>query len=94
MTKRAEYTNKMKHQLDELNTNIDKLEARANEIKADTQNAYKEQIAAVRHQSKLAVAKFDDLRASTEESWDNGVAEMEKIRDAFVHSFHYFKSQV
>jgi len=29
-----------------------------------------------------------------EDSWDKMVAETEKVRDAFIHSFSYFKSQV
>ena len=38
--------------------------------------------------------KLDELKAAGEDSWDALVAEMEKIRDAFVHSFKYFKSQI
>ena len=50
-------TAKMKHQLDELNNDI-------------------------------------ELNASGESSWDAMVAEMEKIRDAFSHSYKDFKAQV
>ena len=48
----------------------------------------------VRHESKLAMAKLDEMKVAGEESWDKMVAEMDKIRDAFIHSFHYFKSQI
>jgi hypothetical protein len=34
------------------------------------------------------------LRAAGDDSWDRMVVEMDKVRDAFTHSFHYFKSQV
>ncbi len=34
------------------------------------------------------------MQASTESAWDGMVAEMDKVRDAFVHSFSYFKSQI
>ena len=37
--------------------------------------------------------KLDELKSASEDKWDALVAEMDKIRDAFVHSFHYFKSR-
>ena len=88
------YTAKMKRQLDELNANIDKLEAKATEAKEEVRAAYKAELAKARHESKLAMAKFEQMKLAGEESWDKMVAEMEKIRDAFVHSFAYFKSQI
>ena len=50
--------------------------------------------AKLRQQSDLAVAKLEELKTAGEDSWEKMVAEMEKIRDAFVHSFSYFKSQI
>lgn len=94
MTKKNAYIEKMKDQLDELNANMVKLEAKTTEAKEDARAKYKEEMRKVRHQSKLAAAKFDSLVASSEETWENMVDEMEKMRDAFTHSFHYFKSQV
>ena len=94
MSKRDEYTAKLKNQLDELNANMDALEAKAAEAKADVRDAYKAEMTKMRHQSKLAVSKYEELKDAGEESWDKMVAETEKIRDAFVHSFNYFKSQV
>lgn len=94
MTKREEYTEKLKQQLDELNAKMDLLEARTKEAKEDARENHKAEMAKLRNQSKLAVAKYEELKASSEDSWDRMVAETEKIRDAFVHSFSYFKSQV
>lgn len=94
MSKRDEYTKKMKQQLDDLNAKIDQLEAKTQEAKADARDTYKAETAKLRHQSKLAVAKYEEMKAASEDSWDKMVAEMEKISDAFVHSFRYFKSQV
>ena len=93
-TKRTEYTEKMKTQLDALNARIDSLEKSANDVKADMRESYAAEVAKVRHQSKLAKKKMEDLRTASEESWDKVVTEMDKINDAFVHSFNYFKSQV
>lgn len=94
MSKRDAYVAKMKLQLDELNSNIDELEAKAKEAKDDARDKYKEEMSKLRRQSELAVAKLDELKAVGEDKWEAVVAEMEKIRDAFIHSFNYFKSQL
>ena len=51
-------------------------------------------MAKLQKQSDLAKAKLEEMQTASEDAWDTMVAEMEKVRDAFVHSFHYFKSQV
>lgn len=94
MTQHTVYIEKMKSQLDELNANMDKLQAKADEAKDDARDMYKAEMAKLQEQSKLAVAKLDEMKTAGEGTWDNMVAEMEKVRDAFVHSFHYFKSQI
>jgi uncharacterized alpha-E superfamily protein len=83
----------MKLQLDELNAAMDELETKAQEAKADARDKYKAEMLKLRHQSELAVDKLDELKSATEDSWENLIAGTEKVRDAFVHSFHYFKSQ-
>ena len=94
MSKRDAYVAKMKLQLDELNAKMAELEAKAKEAKEDARDKYNEELGKLRHQSKLAVAKLDELKASGEDKWEAMVAETEKIRDAFIHSFNYFKSQL
>lgn len=94
MTTRDVYITKMKLQLDELNLQMGKLELRAQEAREDVRDKYKAEMAKLHDQSELAKAKLADMQASTESAWDGMVAEMDKIRDAFVHSFSYFKSQL
>ncbi len=94
MSKRDDYIAKMKLQLDELDAQMTKLEAKAQDAKDDARDKYKQEMANLRHQSKLAKGKLDDLMAAGEDKWDALVAEMEKVRDAFKHSFSYFKSQL
>ncbi|MBA3058936.1 MAG: hypothetical protein KJ614_16540 [Gammaproteobacteria bacterium] len=94
MSTRDEYIAKMKLQLDELDAQMTKLEAKAQAAKDDAHDKYKEEMAKLRHQSKLAKGKLDDLMDAGEDKWDALVAEMEKVRDAFKHSFSYFKSQL
>lgn len=92
--KKSAYIESMKTQLDELNANMNKLEAKAKEAKADARDAYLEEMRKLRHQSKLAGAKLDELKEASEDTWNTMTSEMEKVREAFVHSFNYFKSQV
>jgi hypothetical protein len=88
------YIDAMKTQLDELNVRLNKIETKAEEAKGDARTAYYEEMRKLRHQSKLAVAKFEEIKLAGEDTWDSMVAEMDKVRDAFTHSFKYFKSQV
>jgi len=94
MSTRDIYITKMKLQLDELNLQMGKLEARAQEARDDMHDKYQAEMAKLHEQSELAKAKLADMQASTESAWDGMVAEMDKVRDAFVHSFSYFKSQI
>jgi hypothetical protein len=94
MSKRDAYVATVKLQLDELNENISKLEAKMNEAKGDMHTKYMEEMRKLRLQSKLAVAKLNEVMAAGEESWEAMVTEMEKVRDAYIHAFHYFKSQL
>ena len=94
MSNRDAYIEKTKLQLDELNAKMNRLEAKAKEAKEEARDKYKEEMGKLRRQSQLAVAKLDELKAAGEDSWEAMVAEMEKVRDAFTHAFHYFKSQL
>jgi hypothetical protein len=62
------------------------LQARTQETKAEARAKYEAEMAKLRQQSDLAVAKLEELKAAGEDSWEKMVAEMEKIRDA-IHPF-------
>ena len=94
MSKRDEYTSKMKTQIDELNGQIDELQVKAKDAKDDVRGKYETQVANLRYQSQQVGDKLDELKASGEEAWEKLVAELDKVRDAFVHSFNYFKAQL
>jgi predicted nucleic acid-binding Zn-ribbon protein len=94
MQSRTAYIEKMKHELDELNVKLIELEFAAANIQDDTRRRYDEEIAKVRVHSDLAKEKLTKLKESSEDSWKTMVTDVEKIRDAFINSFHYFKSQL
>ncbi|MBI3229115.1 MAG: hypothetical protein HYZ45_02695 [Burkholderiales bacterium] len=94
MSKKDTYIAKMKSQLDDLEQAMDDLGNKADEAKADAKEKYHEELAKLRAQSKLAMSKLDEMKSASEENWESMTASMEKVRDAFTHSFHYFKSQL
>ena len=94
MSKRVEYIEKMKKQLDELNAKMSKLETKTQNAKDDARAKYKEDMSKLRKQSKVAVAKLEEIQAVGEDKWESMVTEMEHVRDAFKHSFNYLKSQL
>lgn len=87
MTQRNAYIEKMELQLDKLNKKMSGLEASAQEAKEEARQKYKEDMSKLRQQSKVAVAKLDELKAASVDSWESMVADMEKMHDAFTHSF-------
>ncbi len=94
MKNREAYIQKMKQQLDDLNKSMIALEDKAHEAKGDAADKYKAAMREVRAQSQSALDNLSELTAAGEATWDATMARMEKVRDAFIHSFHYFKSQV
>ena len=94
MTTRDVYIEKMKAHLDTLNASMNELEAKAKEAREDARDKYQAEMAKLQQQYRVAVAKLDDMKAAGADTWEAMVAEMEKVRDAFVHSFSYFKSQL
>jgi hypothetical protein len=94
MNNKDTYIAKMKLQLDELDAKMNALEVKAKDAKESAHEKYVEEMAKLRKQSTVAKAKFDDMVDAGEDKWDNMVVEMDKVRDAFVHSFNYFKSQL
>lgn len=93
MTKRDEYVAKMKAQLDAVNAKIDQLADKSEDAKQEVQAKYKQEMANLKAQSGQASAKLDELKNAGEDTWENMVEEVDKIGDAFKHSYNYFKSQ-
>lgn len=94
MQSRNEYIELMRQELDALDMQLHRLELSAVNLQDDARLRYNLEVDKVKIQSELAKEKFGNLLVSSEASWNNMVNETEKIRDAFVNSFHYFKSQI
>ena len=94
MSNRDAYVAKIKLDIDQLNAKMAEIEAQAKEARAEVKDKYAKQMDKLHANSKIAMAKLEEIQAASEDSWQKLVTEMEKLRDAFTHSFHYFKSQV
>lgn len=84
----------MKEQIDNLNTQIDELQAKAKDAKGDVREKYETEMNKLREQSNKAGDKLKELKNAGEDTWENLVADTDKVLNAFVHSFNYFKSQL
>lgn len=94
MSKRDEYIERMKRQLDELNAQLTELEGKGEAAQAEFKEKHKEQISQVREHYHSALTKMSEIKSASEDKWESLVEEGEKVQKAFVHSFNYFKSQL
>ena len=90
MAKREDYVAKMELQLDKLHAQMGELETKAQEAKEDAREKYKEEMGKLGQQTKLAMAKLDELKSAGEDSWETLVADMEKMNEALTQSFLSF----
>ena len=77
-----------------MNAQLEKLAAKPKSTKKDMEAKYKQEMADLRAQSSKASTQLDELKAAGEDTWESMVAEMDKIGNAFKHSYNYFKSQL
>ena len=94
MSKRDEFVEAMKRQLDEMNGQIDQLEAKLKAEQEKFGETYDAQMEQLKASSVAVKKKIDEIRAAGDERWEALVVEGEKIQKALVHSFNYFKSQL
>ena len=92
MSKRDEYVAKMKQLLDEQNAEIDKLEVKARQAKADSKAKYHEQVSALRLKYQEGQKKLEAIKAAAEDSWENLKGETEHVWEAFKDAVSQFKS--
>lgn len=70
MSKREEYVERLKAQLDAWNSDIEKLEGKARVASAETRTKIEEQVVSLKSRRDEAAVKFDALREATEEKWE------------------------
>lgn len=94
MTKKDEYVEKMKKQLDAWSTDIDELQVKANLAKAELKTKYEEQIADLRRKRAEGEAKLGQVQRAAEDSWEKLKGETEKALGALKGAVNEFKSRM
>lgn len=69
MSKRDEYVEKLKTQLDQWNAEVAKWEAKAHKAQTDARVEYEKQLKGVRHQRDQALEHMKRVQAATGEAW-------------------------
>jgi outer membrane murein-binding lipoprotein Lpp len=69
MSNREEYIHKMQAKLEEWNSEIDTLTAKAGEVATDVKNEYHEQIESLKEKQASARLKIEELQHSGEGAW-------------------------
>lgn len=69
MTTRNEYVEQLKQNLDKWNTDLAKWEAKAKVAKTDMRIEYEMQLEALRKHREEAMAKLQEVQASSGEAW-------------------------
>lgn len=94
MTARETYVENMKLELDELNDRLSSFETKVTHARQDARDRYVAELAKLRGHSQDAIAKWEELQASSEQSWHQWVSDMDRTRDAFIHAFHDFRARL
>jgi predicted nucleic acid-binding Zn-ribbon protein len=91
MSTRDDYIAKMKTQLDAWNAEIDALEDKASDVRADVKVKYDEQLAALRVKRQEGEKKLDEMQEASETAWEQIKTESENVWAAFKDSVEAFQ---
>jgi DNA repair ATPase RecN len=94
MAKREAYINRIKAQLDDLNIDLAEVEVRAEKSKEVAKEKYAVEVAKLYAQAQQLRDKLKEIKSASESTWENMIASTEKLHDALVNSFKYFKTQL
>jgi len=93
MSTREEYVKKLQAKLEEWNADIDKLSARAGEVKSELRHEYAEQLEALKAKQAVARQKFEELQKCGESAWEDLKAGMELAWNAVSEAIDSAKSR-
>ncbi len=97
MTKRDEYVDKLKGQLDQWNAQVTKWEAQAREAQAHLRSDYEKQLEAVRRHRDEAIEQMRRVQGATGDAWMDlarGADEAwARVREAFEKARTHFHNK-
>ena len=80
------YEQKLQAQLNEWEAEIDKLRAKANKVETDAQLEYYKQIAELRSMQEAANEQLVELKAASDDAWEDLKASLESTRDSLSNA--------
>ena len=93
MSTRDEYVKKLQAKLEEWNADIDRLSAKAGEVKAELRHDYAEQLEALKAKQAVARQKFEELQKSGGNAWEDLKAGIELAWSAVGEAIDSAKSR-
>jgi predicted nucleic acid-binding Zn-ribbon protein len=94
MASKDEFVTKIKGQLDEWNAEIGKLEDKMAKAGDETRKDLQPYLAKTQEARDALVSKLNELKNSSEASWESSKDEVEHVWKTFMQSVNYFKSQL
>ena len=92
MPSRDEVVEKLKQQIDALNSELDAVEARARETSGEVEAELDKRRARLEEQREDFYARLEALKQAGDDNWDRLKHEAEHALKAVHNSFSYFKS--
>ena len=93
MSSRDQYVRRMQEKLEEWNTEIDTLSAKADKVTADIRSEYVEQISAIKEKQAAARQKIEEIQHSGESAWEDLKSGMELAWTAIGEAIDSAKSR-
>jgi uncharacterized coiled-coil DUF342 family protein len=93
MSSRDQYVRRMQEKLEEWNTEIDTLSAKADKVTADLRSEYAEQISAIKEKQAAARQKIEEIQHSGESAWEDLKSGMELAWTAIGEAIDSAKSR-
>jgi hypothetical protein len=91
---KAEFTEKMKSQLDEINRDLDQLAAKIEKSNDAVKAEAKPKLQALREQTAQLEKQLDEVKNATESTWDTVKSGTKKAYDALKEGFHQSRQWV
>lgn len=92
MTARETFVDNVKRELDDLNDELDSFQTKVIPARLDARAGYAMELDKLRHHSAVALQAWGRLARASDASWQQGVTDMNRARDSFIHAFDRFKT--
>lgn len=94
MASRDEFVTKIKGQLDEWSAEIGKLEEKLEKAGDETRKELQPYMTKAKEAGKTLATKLNELKDSSEATWEASKDDVEHVWKTFKQSVNYFKSQL